>query len=267
MESCPYAKYHVMRNHRSRPVLPAAHIKLLLASLLFCAHVPLHGQSSDLAQGDRSTYLLRKGNMYTGATFSFNRAGTNNESRLGVLIEEQERNDFTLNLDIGRFVRDNWAFGGIMAFSQGKRIGREVGSDNVAADVSTITRSLGLYASMKNLIPLDPRDRFFLFSQILLGGQTERELKESVSEGILTRTFISTNAISLRILPGIMVNVIDGFCVEAGLEIAGLRGSWSDTEVNGIHRSDKYAVSGDLTLNLLRMTLGFYYYFDATPRK
>ena len=142
--------------HRSRALLEQWPVLLLQTLACIFLALPVNAQSSGTASADSSNYLLRKGNRYVGATFSFNRSGTTNESRLGVLIEEQDRNDFAFSLDIGRFLKDNWALGGVMGYNQGKRIGREINSDGVAADVSMIERSIGLYASMKNLIPLDP---------------------------------------------------------------------------------------------------------------
>jgi hypothetical protein len=63
-----------------------------------------------------------------------------------------------------------------------------------------------------------------------------------------------------------MVKVIRGFSVEAGAQIAGINAKWSNTSVNNVPYSKKESVSTNLSINLLRLSLGFYYYFDLKTK-
>ncbi len=95
----------------------------------------------------------------------------------------------------------------------------------------------------------------------LIGFGIENSLNETMAENILTRTYAKDRSIELRMVPGLIVRVMKGFTVEAGADIAGVRSSWSRTSVNGAPAAKESKVSADLSINLLRLSLGFYYYF------
>lgn len=205
--------------------------------------------------------LLQKGNMYAGIAFSFNVNTTENEDQLLTFIEDRKNNSFNINFSSGYFIKDNLALGARIGYGSSKRIGREVNSLNIPTDIYRKEDDWGLYASMKNYLPLDKNHRFYLYNLVLLGGQIDNKLTESTTLNMLTRTTVKDRMIQLRLVPGLMVNVVKGFALEAGVDIAGIQASWSQTEVNGNPSTKKSEVSADLTINLLRLSLGFYYYF------
>jgi len=215
---------------------------------------------------NEDNYFLNKGKIYGGFTFSFDNSKVENEDRLIVFIEDRKNNSFDLKLDAGYFIKKNWAIGGLINYASSDRTGVDISTQNISSQVAITSKSWGIYATTKFYIPLESHNRFFLFSEVLAGGSFANQLKESTADALLTRTFIEDRSVEIRFVPGIMVKVIRGFSVEAGAQIAGINAKWSNTEVNNIPYSKKESVSTNLSINLLRLSLGFYYYFDLKTK-
>jgi hypothetical protein len=216
---------------------------------------------------DADDYFLGKGKIYSGITFSFDNSKVENEDRLIVFIEDRKNNSFDLKVHSGYFIRRNWAIGGLVNYGSSDRTGVDISTQNVSSQVAITSKSWGIYATTKFYIPLEAHNRFFLFTEVLVGGSFSNQLKEATAGAILTRTFVEDRSAEIRFVPGIMVKVIRGFSVEAGAQIAGMNAKWSNTRVNNVPYSEKESLSTNLSINLLRLSLGFYYYFDlkTTP--
>ncbi|KUJ59515.1 hypothetical protein AR687_22875 [Flavobacteriaceae bacterium CRH] len=226
--------------------------------------------STVMAQTDHvenpDDYFLNKGKVYAGITFSFDNSNVENEDRLIVFIEDRKNNSFDLKVHTGYFIRKNWAVGGLINYTSSDRTGVDISTQNISSQVNIASKSWGIYGTTKFYIPLESRNRFFLFTEVLAGGSFANQLKESTAYGILTRTFVEDRSAEIRFVPGIMVKVIRGFSVEAGAQIAGINAKWSNTSVNNVLYSKKESVSTNLSINLLRLSLGFYYYFDLKTK-
>ncbi len=233
---------------------------LLTIFIVFCIPILLHAQSSPQSAIPQK-YLLDKGTSHTGFTFKFNTEKVENDDRLLLIVEDRKTNSFELNFDGGYFIKKNLAVGGLVKFGNSSRIGVDLSPQNVRTEVSKAERFWGVYGTSKFYIPLSQNNRFFLFNNFLVGGTFNNSLTESTTDAVLTRKFVQDRTAELRFIPGAMVNVIDGFSIEAGAEIAGIRSKWSDTSINGEPYTHKQSVSADLSINLLRLSLGFYYFF------
>ncbi len=211
--------------------------------------------------------LVQKGSVYTGLTFNFNVKKTEGEEQLLVYIEDRKNNTFNFDLNSGYFLKDNFALGGRLSYAQSRRVGREQDLIGIPSDISGREQDWGIYATMKNYLPLDKNHRFYLYNMVLLGGRISNAKTESTKIGIVTTTETKDKLIELRLVPGLMVNIVKGFCLDLGTDIAGVKSSWSNTTVNGNPTTKKSEVSADLTINLLRLSLGFYYYFGVHNNK
>ncbi len=233
---------------------------VLTILVVFCIPILLIAQST-AQTAPAKKYLLEKGTSHTGFTFKFNTDKVENDDRLLLIVEDRKSNSFELNFDGGYFLKKNFAVGALVKFGSSNRVGVDLSPQNVRTEVNKADKSWGIYATSKLYIPLSQNNRFFLFNNFLAGGTLNNSLTESTTEAILTRKFVKDRTIELRFVPGAMINVIDGFSVEAGAEIAGIRSKWSDTSINGVPTTHKQSVSADLSINLLRLSLGFYYFF------
>jgi hypothetical protein len=114
---------------------------------------------------------------------------------------------------------------------------------------------------MRNYFSLDASQRFNVFNMIKLGGVVENSLTEKVTSDILERAYTQRRSIELLFYPGLMVQIEKGFAIEVGLEIAGIKTQWTDTEVNGVAGASESLVSADFNINILKLGIGFYYYY------
>lgn len=238
-------------------------MKISLTSLF----VILLSISSARAQVDQSAdYFLKKGKAYTGITFSFDNSKIENEDRLIVLIEDRQNNSLDLKFDGGYFIKDNWTIGGLINYGSSRREGVDVSPQGIRSQVNQAAKFWGIYGTTKLYIPLESKNRFFLFSEVLLGGNFNNQLKESTTDAVLTRTFVKDRVAELRFVPGIMIKVVRGFGIETGAQVAGLNAKWSSTTINEEPYTKKESVSANLSINLLRLSLGFYYFFDTKKK-
>ena len=253
---------HIGKNCRnSKPRRFPIHYFLCCLLLIFLAN------SVQAQKSAEKRYLLDKGTFHNGFTFKFNIDKVENEDRLIVLVEDRKTNSFDFNLDAGYFIKKNWALGGLVQYGSSRRIGVDINSQNERSEVNKAQKSWGIFGTTKLYIPLEEGNRFFLFSNILIGGTMDRTLTESLTNSVLKRTFVENYSAELKFSPGIMINVIEGFSVETGAEIGGIRSKWSNTIINGVPYTKKQSVSTDLSINLLRLSLGFYYFFDLNKNK
>lgn len=223
--------------------------------------------SAIFSQQNKTGSLLNRGNMYTGLTLSFDVSNTENEQQAFVTIQDRKKNEFNININSGYFLKNNWALGAQVSYAGAKRLGTDIDVRNIPEDISMVEESWGIYASTKNYLSLSANHRFYLYNLVILGGRIGNSLTESVSQNILTRTYTQDRLVEMRIVPGIMINVVGGFTVEVGTDIAGFQSSWSHTEVNNQPTTNKSEVSADLTINLLKLSLGFFYYFEVGHKK
>lgn len=208
-----------------------------------------------------AVHITSKGNGYMGLKFKFSDNTVHDTDKGFVFIEDRKASNFTISIDGGYFIKKNWAVGGLLEIGKSERKGNEINSQGITNQIASVNEVFGVFGSTKNIIPLDKRNIFYMYNLLYLGGEFRKSLDETTSDALLTRTMKKSELIALRIEPGIMVNIIRGFTVEAGTEIAGIQAQWTKREVNGIAAGRTNSFSGDLTINLLKFNLGLYYYF------
>ncbi|MEN9686942.1 MAG: hypothetical protein RLZZ28_2728 [Bacteroidota bacterium] len=206
--------------------------------------------------------FFEKKYLYGGLAFKFSENYTDNKNRLVYTVYDEKRNDFSINIQGGYFINSNTAFGAQINYGHTRTIGKQLGSSGQLADVNLEKESWASFGTMKNFIPLGNKHRFFLYNLAMLGYVAKNSLEESTSQGVLQRTYSQDKSVELNLAPGLMVNVIKGFAVETGMQIAGFQYAWSNSVIDGVPTTKQHSVSGDFTINLLRLNLGFYYYFS-----
>lgn len=229
--------------------------KLLFVYPIVCVSVALAQSPTD------EPSIATKASTYLGVTAGFDITTIEREEPLIVVIEDRERKAFNVRINGGYFIKDGLALGGQTLYGESKRIGREISLQGIPQDVAVVTEEWRMHAGIKNVLPLDRRNRLYIYNMTLVGFGIANELNETVAENLLTRTYSKDRSIELRMAPGLIIKIMKTFTVEAGADIAGIRSSWSRTSVNGAPAARESSVSADLSVNLLRLSLGFYYYF------
>lgn len=205
--------------------------------------------------------LLEKGNFFSGLSFNFSAKNTDNKDVLVYKIYDQHKDNININLDQGYFIKDHFSLGALINYSSDSRKGTELSTQNILSDIQSRTIGWSVYATMRNYFSLDTSQRFNVFNMIKLGGVVENSLTEKVTSDILERTYMQRRSIELLFYPGLMVQIEKGFAIEVGLEIAGIIIQWTDTEVNGVAGASESLVSADFNINILKLGVGFYYYY------
>jgi len=210
---------------------------------------------------DNYLNLLNKGGLYSGLSFNFSTKNIQDKDVTVYVIKNRKDDNVNINLDQGYFIKDNFALGALINFSYKNREGIQRNTSNVLEDVHSKSIGWSIYATMKNYLSLDKAKSFNVFNLIKLGGTFENSLTETVSNDILTRIYTESKSIELIFYPGLMAHVSAGFCIEAGLEIAGFKAEWIDSQKNGEAGASESSFSGDFTINILKVGIGFYYYY------
>lgn len=205
--------------------------------------------------------LTAKGHMYSGLTFNFSTKDTDVKQGFLVNINDQSRNLFKTSIDAGYFIKDNFALGALISYENDRRNQIETDQQSVQTAVQYAKDSYGVYGAMKNFIPLDNKRRFYLYNLVLLGANFKNIIEERTTDNLLKRSYTNNEVIELQINPGIMVNVVKGFSIEIGAQVAGLSTFWSQTKINEEITEKSSGTDADFSINLLRLNLGFYYYF------
>lgn len=244
--------------------------KILFYSLLFVFSLlpkPSFAQNLTENNSTNSKYdLTAKGNMYSGLTFSFSTKDTDKKQGLLVDVSDESRNRFKISVDAGYFIKSNFALGASISYENDRSEQTETDSQNVQTAVQYAKDAYGVYGVMKNFIPLDEKRRFFLYNQILLGTSFKKSIEERTTDDLLKRTYSKDRSLELQINPGIMVNVVKGFSVEVGTQIAGFSATWSETKINDEITEKSHGTDSDFSINLLRLNIGFYYYFPLKKK-
>lgn len=205
--------------------------------------------------------LTSKGNVYTGISFNFSTKDTDVKEGFFVNISNRSRNLFKTSVDGGYFIKDNLALGGSISYENDRRNQIETDQQNVRTAVQYAKDSYGIYGGMKNFIPIDNKGRFYLYNLVLLGANFKNIIEERTTDNLLKRIYTKNEVVELQINPGIMVNIVKGFSVEVGAQVAGISTSWSQTKTNDEITEKSHGTDADFSINLLRLNVGFYYYF------
>ncbi len=172
---------------------------------------------------DEKLDLLNKGSLYSGLSFNFGTKNTEDKDVLVYVIKDRTDDNVNINLDQGYFIKDNFALGALINFSYKNKEGIQENSSNVLENVHSKSIGWSIYGTMKNYLSLDKAKIFNVFNLIKFGGTFENSLTETVSNDILTRVYTESKSIELLFYPGLMARVSAGFCIEAGIEIAGFK--------------------------------------------
>lgn len=245
------------------------HKRIIYYSFLFTlALLSQNTFAQDATENDRGLKykLTAKGNMYSGLTFSFSTKDTDKKQGLLVDVSDESRNQFKTSVDAGYFIKNNFALGALISYENDRKEQTETDSQNVPTAVQYAKDGYGIYGVMKNFIPLDNKQRFFLYNQVLLGTSFKNTIEERTTDDLLKRTYSKDRSIELQINPGIMVNVVKGFSVEISAQVAGFSATWSETQVNDEVTEKSHGTDSDFSINLLRLNIGFYYYFPIKKR-
>lgn len=206
---------------------------------------------------------IHKRTAFIGFTGSASTRLSENEDVLLFKIIDQEKRAFNLLLSGGYMIRERLGVGLAIQYDYLRNYQTNEDADGIRSEISEAGSGLTTRLFVKNFIPITSSGRFNLFYDIGINIGRDRVLKEDFTQDVLTRTYKTTNAVGIGMTPGINVMVIKGFAVELGVLAAGFSSSTQKVYVNDVETTTIKKGDLDLKLNILALTIGFFYYFKT----
>lgn len=212
---------------------------------------------------DAEKSFLRRGIVFVGFSGGASLRESENENAIVLTIEEQSRKGYNLIFSGGYMLKPEFAVGAAMRFDQSRLSKTLVDADGITSKVKEAGSILTTSVYIKNFIPLTANRRINLYNIVGFAWVADRNTSENFSQDVLTRTYTQKNTLQLGISPGIQVFVADGFATEVGVNVAGFSASRKEISVNGVDDSSVNTFDLDLRVNILSLSISFYYYFPT----
>lgn len=240
----------------------------MAALLLYC--FPAMSQTSDSAKQAKKqllrSQLYQKHNFYVGAAFGSSVRNMEDLDLQFFAVDNLDRSTGFIRLDVGYFIKNNWALGMVGRYGRSRTDIDFLSVEGVPTNYQNATERYSLYLNSKNFIPLNAGSRFVFFTNSLLGGNWRNQLTESISNGVLQRSYSQRRQLELVIQPGVAFNIIKGLNIELATELISVGGNWSQSYLNGNTTSSSSKFSGSFRFNVLQTNFGVYYYFHQQTK-
>jgi hypothetical protein len=243
---------------RHRPTL----LKIIAAAMLLLPFMTQHV----LAQKKPSKYPngvpITKGTWFSSLTFSAGSREAENETQLLYYVVDQDKSNLEIRLDPGYVVKENLAVGIGLLYGYNKENRLQRNSDGTLTDYRSYQRNFALRPYVKNFIPLGNSHKFYVVIPTELQFGSGSRVQESLTNGILARTYTSTFFYGLEMRPGLLAFIVENFGFEVNVGAFGL--SSSIEKIKKTNEPDGQVKNNDLSLkiNLLQLSFGFAAYFN-----
>jgi hypothetical protein len=205
---------------------------------------------------------ITKGTMFSSLTFSAGSREAENENQLLYYVVDQDKSNLEIRLDPGYVIRENLAVGLGLLYGYNKENRLQRNSDGTLTDYRSYQRNFALRPYVKNFIPLGNSHKFYVVIPTELQFGSGSRVQESLTNGILTRTYSSTFYYGLEMRPGLLAFIVENFGFEVNVGAFGL--SSSIEKIKKTNEPDGEVKNNDLSLriNLLQLSFGFAAYFN-----
>jgi len=229
--------------------------------LLLLSFIPLMQLLAQSENTEESQAILRKGVVFAGFSGGASLRESENENALVVTIQDQSKKGYNLIFAGGYMLKPELAVGVGIRYDQSRISKTVIDSDGIISTIQGAGSILTSSVYVKNFIPLTANGRINLYNIAGIAWVSDRNTSESFSQDVLTRTYTNKNALQLGISPGIQVFVVEGFATEVGVNVAGFSATRKEVAVNGVDDSSVNTFDLDLRVNILSLSISFYYYF------
>lgn len=212
-------------------------------------------------QIENGGFELSKKTKYTGILMSYTGTQKDNVASTFENVIYSKDNSTSVKIGGGYFIRNNFAVG----------IGFNIGFDNVDKELKNTlgpntstnlnSNTFGFSPFVRNYLSLGSKKRFFLFNQTGITFSKSKGDETSTNGNNIVESSISKNALGISISPGVLIFVEDGFAFEVNIPIGGVNYSKETKSSTNLPDAVIKQANVDLNINILRMNLGFSYYF------
>ena len=204
---------------------------------------------------------LEKGTRFATLTFSFSTRNANNNETLLTSVIDQNRHAFDIEAGGGYFFKKYLAAGMIAGYNEVKNERLLLNSDGSETQNNAFESGFSLVPFLDYYIPIDNKQRFYLFSRVQLKYNHSSGVVESTTNSVLNRTFTESNSLGIGLVPGIMVFVVDRFAVTTSVGILGFNYRNVKTRQTDKPEGSVTTTDFNLRIDILQLNLGFAVYF------
>jgi hypothetical protein len=245
--------------------------KIIPFLVLFFYYEAAHSQKIDSTkQAHKQLYrsqLYLKNNFFIGTSFSSSNRNLEELDLQFFAIENLNRSRSSIRLEAGYFIKNNWALGVATRYGRTSNNINFLSTEGTQTAFQSAAERYSFHLFSKNFVPLGNDSRFIVFANSTLGASWRNQVSETLSAGILQRSFTNSRQVELVIQPGVSFNVIKGLNIELAIELASLGGEWSQSYINGESTSSSDRFRGNFSFNILRTDFGIFYYFNTYAKR
>lgn len=243
---------------RHRPIV----LRIAIAAMLILPALAHPARAQKKPSKYPNGVPMTKGTMFSSLTFSAGSREAENESQLLYYVVDQDRSNLEIRLDPGYVIRENLAVGIGLLYGYNKENRLQRNSDGTLTDFRSYQRNFAFRPYVKNFIPLGQGNKFYVVIPTELQFGSGSRVQESITDGILTRTYSSTFFYGLEMRPGLLAFIVENFGFEVNVGAFGL--SSSIEKIRKTNEPDGQVKNNDLSLriNLLQLSFGFAAYFN-----
>lgn len=208
-----------------------------------------------------SGVVMNKGVFFGNATLSLGNQKAENDNQLFVYNLRQKKNESEIRFDGGYMIQKNLGIGMGILFGNKQEDNLQQASDGTITANQIANRYFAFRPFIKNFFPLGSSNRFFVVVPTELQIGFGNQVKESVTNSILTRTYTQSQFYGLAMRPGLLAFIHKNFGFEINVGAFGL--SNSVDKIRATNQPDGKVVKNnlDLKINILNLSLGFAAYF------
>jgi hypothetical protein len=219
-----------------------------------------------LAQSEKdSTYFLSKGRLFISPTFSVSNKTAVNEDQLLRFVEDQNRLEWDIDINVGYFIKDNFSVGAQLSYQFSKE------DITYVADSKEITersngQSITFSPNIRNYFGLG---KLKIFNQTNINYSYGEELKRVYREDDEDKIRTKELNFGIGIQPGLAFFVSDIVAVEASLKLLGWESSIIESTINDNEDEKSKVTKNDVSfsVDILTLHIGIGIYLDQINKK
>lgn len=219
------------------------------------------GQEQGQASENQDGIVIDKGLRFSILTFSLSSRNAVNDNGFLINYVDQKKNSWDIRADAGYIFKKNLGAGLGLSYGQAKDNNTVKRSDGNLAFNRSYSTDYGVRPYIKNFIPLDRKNRFYIINQTELQLVFDRTVKENTVDEILTRTYSSKDTYGIGLRPGLMIFIVKNFAFETTVDIFGVKRTVETNKTSGLPDSRVSTTDLDFKVNVLRLAFGFSTYF------
>lgn len=238
------------------------HIQSFLSTMLIvfiCS--TLIAQSGDGNNPPEDGVIMDKTLQFASLTFSLHDRKSDNEQGLTNFYVVNKSISWGVSLDYGFIFKPNVGVGLGVSYDKSDMENTTRGITGIPTDNVVSSNEYTIRPFIKNFIPIDKGNRFFIINQTELSYTYDKTEKSSTYLGKTTDSESIKNAYGIGIRPGLLIFLYKNFGFEANINVLGIKSSTTKTTTTDEPDSKISSTDIDFKLAILNLTFSFSLYF------